>query len=78
MTYKQFIQELEDDVLPGEAERRYMFLTHANGSADIELSSYVRHIAILICAGIRSTNQSTFLLKSVHTLRLTKTKNGSN
>ncbi|XP_057536293.1 serrate RNA effector molecule-like [Amaranthus tricolor] len=23
MTYKQFIQELEDDVLPGEAERRY-------------------------------------------------------
>lgn len=23
MTYKQFIQELEDDVLPSEAERRY-------------------------------------------------------
>jgi hypothetical protein len=23
MSYKQFIQELEDDVLPAEAERRY-------------------------------------------------------
>ena len=23
MSYKQFIQELEDDVLPSEAERRY-------------------------------------------------------
>ena len=55
-----------------------MFLTHANESADIELSSYVGQIAILLCVGIRSTNQSTFLLKSVHTLRLTKTKNGTN
>ena len=24
MTYKQFIQELEDDILPAEAERRYV------------------------------------------------------
>lgn len=24
MSYKQFIQELEDDILPGEAERRYI------------------------------------------------------
>ena len=24
MSYKQFIQELEDDVLPAEAERRYV------------------------------------------------------
>jgi hypothetical protein len=23
MSYKQFIQELEDDILPSEAERRY-------------------------------------------------------
>lgn len=23
MSYKQFIQELEDDILPAEAERRY-------------------------------------------------------
>lgn len=25
MSYKQFIQELEDDILPSEAERRYVF-----------------------------------------------------
>lgn len=24
MSYKQFIQELEDDILPAEAERRYI------------------------------------------------------
>lgn len=24
MSYKQFIQELEDDILPAEAERRYV------------------------------------------------------
>jgi hypothetical protein len=24
MSYKQFIAELEDDILPGEAERRYV------------------------------------------------------
>ena len=26
MSYKQFIQELEDDVLPSEAERRYIIM----------------------------------------------------
>lgn len=26
MSYKQFIQELEDDILPAEAERRYKVL----------------------------------------------------
>lgn len=25
MTYKQFIQVLEDDILPAEAERRYSY-----------------------------------------------------
>lgn len=25
MSYKQFIQELEDDISPAEAERRYIF-----------------------------------------------------
>lgn len=26
MSYKQFIQELEDDILPSEAERRYAYI----------------------------------------------------
>jgi hypothetical protein len=29
MSYKQFIAELEDDILPGEAERRYIHFFHS-------------------------------------------------
>jgi hypothetical protein len=29
MSYKQFIAELEDDILPGEAERRYFRFFHS-------------------------------------------------
>jgi hypothetical protein len=32
MSYKQFIAELEDDILPGEAERRYVCSSLLSGN----------------------------------------------
>lgn len=47
MTYKQFIQELEDDILPAEAERRYVLsvlLIFLIYRMSIVLSSYVKQL----------------------------------
>ena len=49
MTYKQFIQELEDDVLPSEAEHRCAFFVHLNGKLDKILSWSYPHYYLVIC-----------------------------
>lgn len=35
LSYKQFIQELDDDVSPAEAEKRYFLLTFQNALVDL-------------------------------------------
>lgn len=41
MSYKQFIQELEDDVLPAEAEHRYVIqITQITLELDLEPSFF--------------------------------------
>ena len=43
MTYKQFIQELEDDILPAEAERRYV-LNGLLGFYEFGLFTFMEHL----------------------------------
>ena len=45
MSYKQFIQELEDDILPAEAERRYVPLQNFF----LKKSKNFKEILWLIC-----------------------------
>ena len=72
MSYKQFIQELEDDILPSEAERRYgynckiVFVLKAAGVMSFFFS----------VADIKNTSQSISQHRSVSILTLTKRKNG--
>lgn len=39
MSYKQFIQELEDDILPAEAERRYVPFQNMKKAKIVRISS---------------------------------------
>lgn len=71
MSYKQFIQELEDDILPSEAERRYGY--------DDKIVLVLKQLSLNVffpVADIKNTSQSISQHRNVSILTLTKRKNG--
>ena len=76
MSYKQFIQELEDDILPSEAERRYVY--------NCNLVLVLQQLSCKCCSGnvlfplegIKNTSRSISQPRNVSILTLTKRKNG--
>lgn len=81
MSYKQFIQELEDDILPAEAERRWDYF----GLYRVWLCSIHRawsfEIIIIKVAfdfvDTKNTSRSIFQLRSEYFLMLIKMRNGT-
>jgi len=53
MTYKQFIQELEDDILPSEAECRYLWTGQYN-------ISQLRNVRILRLTKMKNGTSHSF------------------
>ena len=78
MTYKQFMQELEDDILPAEAERRYVLnviLISLINCMSFVLFSFVElHFFI---SDIKNTSQSILQHRNKPFLILTRMKNGT-
>lgn len=76
MSYKQFIQELEDDILPAEAERRYMHtLFPCRQGANIFPFPFILTSCIDL-VDTRNTDRSIFQLRRGPTLMPTKMKIG--
>ena len=82
MSYKQFIQELEDDVLPAEAERRYVIQsTQITLEFDLEPSIFFfffnKRVMLAFHSDIKNTSRSIFQLKNELFLMLIKMRIGT-
>ena len=76
MSYKQFIQELEDDILPSEAERRYLYNCNLFLVLKQLSCQCYRGNVFFPVADIKNTSQSISQPRNVSILTLTKRKNG--
>lgn len=81
MSYKQFIQELEDDILPAEAERRWdYFGLYRVWLCSIHRTWSFEIITIKVAfdfVDTKNTSRSIFQLRSEYFLMLIKMRNGT-